>query len=116
MYQLGVAYTNGSGVQKDYANALHWLARSVAHEGAYGANPVRSQAQNAIGLIYENGYGVAKDLVLAYAWYNLASTDGSQEIQKNLTRLAELLKPEQRVEAEGLARGWKAGNQITRRT
>lgn len=116
MYQLGVAYTNGSGVQKDYANALQWLARSVAHEGAYGANPVRSQAQNAIGLIYENGYGVAKDLVLAYAWYNLASTDGSQEIQKNLTRVAELLKPEQLVEAEGLARGWKAGNQITRRT
>lgn len=41
MYHLGVAYTNGNGVQKDYPNALQWLSRSVTYEDAYGRNAVR---------------------------------------------------------------------------
>jgi len=116
MYYLGVAYTTGSGVQKDYASALHWLGRSVSYEEAYGSNVLRPHAQNAIGLLYENGYGVGIDLMLAYAWYNLASSGGSSDASTNVRRVTELLNPEQLGEAQNLSRNWKPGNQISRRT
>jgi uncharacterized protein len=115
MYKLALAYTSGNGVQKDYNTALRWLDRSLAYEDAYGSNPVRSRAQNAMGLMYEHGYGVGNDLVLAYAWYTLASADDSEDVRKNLSRVAQVLKPEQLLEAQDLARRWKPGNPISRR-
>jgi uncharacterized protein len=114
MYYLGVALAKGTGVQDDAA-ALRWLARSVAHEDAYGSNPIRSRAQNAIGLAYEKGRGTESDLVLAYAWYSLAYTGGLQDASENLRRVAQLLQPDQMLEAQALSREWKPGNQVIRR-
>ncbi len=82
MYQLGIAYISGIALERDYPSALRWLARSAAYGDAYGRNPVRSRAQNAIGSIYENGYGVTSDLALAYAWYWLASAGSSKKRAK----------------------------------
>jgi uncharacterized protein len=116
MYYLGLAHATGDGVQKDYPRALHWLGRSVAYEDAYGGNILRSSAQNVIGSLYENGDGVGNDLMLAYVWYNLAATGGFIDASTNVSRVAQLLKPEQLREAENLARDWKPGNRITPRT
>jgi uncharacterized protein len=116
IYHLGLAYTDGNGVPKDYASALHWLNKAVAHEDLYGSNPVRSQAQSALGVLYENGYGVGKDLLIAYALYDLAAADSNQKANENLSRVAKLLKPEQLLEAQSLSRDWKPGSQISRRT
>ena len=114
MYHLGLAYASGDGVQKDYPSALHWLERSVAYEDAYGGNNHRPSAQNAIGHLYENGYGVGTDLMLAYAWYIMAATGGSEQATTNASRVAQLLKPEQLREAQDLSRDWKPGNRISR--
>ena len=103
MYQLGIAYMNGIGVEKDYLSAMRWLARSAAYGDAYGRNPVRSRAQNAIGSIYENGYGVTSDLALAYAWYSLASAGSSEEESKNLLRVQQKLTPDELVRARSIA-------------
>ena len=103
MYQLGIAYMNGIGVERDYPSAMRWLARSAAYGDAYGRNPVRSSAQNAIGSIYENGYGVTSDLALAYAWYSLASAGSSEEESKNLLRVQQKLTPDELVRARSIA-------------
>ena len=103
MYQLGIAYINGIGVEKDYSSAMRWLARSAAYADAYGRNPVRSRAQNAIGNIYENGHGVPSDLALAYAWYKLASTGNSDEVSENLLRVEQKLTPEEVARARSIA-------------
>ena len=102
MYQLGIAYMNGIGVERDYSSALRWLARSAAHGDAYGRNPVRSSAQNAIGSIYENGYGVTNDLALAYAWYSLASAGSSETDSENLLRVQQKLTPDELVRARSI--------------
>ncbi len=114
MYYLGVASGKGTGVQEDDAVALRWLARSVAHEGPYGGNPLRLRAQNAIGMAYEKGRGTESDLVIAYAWYSLAYAGGLQDASENLRRVAQLLQPDQLLEAQSLSGEWKPGNQISR--
>ena len=103
MYQLGIAYISGIALERDYPSALRWLARSAAYGDAYGRNPVRSRAQNAIGSIYENGYGVTSDLALAYAWYWLASAGSSEEESKNLLRVQQKLTPDELVRARSIA-------------
>ncbi len=62
--------------------------------------------------MYENGYGVTRDAVLAYAWYDLASTVGLADADKNLHRVELLLNPQQVREAQKLSRDWKPGHQI----
>ena len=116
MYHLGVAYTTGNAGPKDYASALHWLVRSASYEGTYGSNPLRARAQNALGALYESGSGISADLVLAYAWYQLASAGGSEDASESSIRLRQLLSSEQLLEAENLARNWKPGNRIGRRS
>ena len=116
MYYLGVAYTDGSAVAKDYASALQWLNKTVAHEDRYGSNPVRSQAQRALGALYEHGYGVSNDLLVAYAFYDLAASSGDQKASEGLSRITKLLKPDELKEAQALSQGWKPGSPISRRT
>jgi TPR repeat protein len=116
MYHLGVAFADGNAVPKDHASALHWLNKSIAHEDRYGNNPVRSQAQRALGALYENGYGVGNDLLIAYAFYNLAASDGDQKANEDLSRVAKLLKPDELKEAQALSQSWKPGTPLSRRT
>lgn len=115
MYNLGIAYADGNAVPQDYASALRWLNKTMAHEDRYGSNPVRSQAQNALGTLYENGNGVGTDLLVAYALYSLAAAAGDLKAKENLTRVEQLLKPEQLLEAQGLSRVWKPGSETGRR-
>ena len=112
MYQLGIAYMNGIGVERDYPSALRWLARRL-HMETRMAEPCRSRAQNAIGSIYENGYGVTSDLALAYAWYWLASAGSSEEVSKNLLRVQQKLTPDELVRARNIgSASTSAFNQI----
>jgi len=49
--------------------------------------------------------------MLAYAWYNLASSGGSTDASTNVRRVTQLLNPEQLAEAQYLSSNWKPGNQ-----
>lgn len=66
---LGTMYLAGRGVQKDYAEALHWLEPA----GRAG----NAEAQVRLGLIYEiGGSGITRDGDKALGWYERAAAQG----------------------------------------
>jgi TPR repeat protein len=50
---LGLMYAHGTGVGRDYAQALHWYRAAVA-QGDPGA-------EDNLGVMYAQGWGVARD-------------------------------------------------------
>ena len=116
MYYFGVIHADGNAVPQNYAASLQWLNKAASHEDPYGSNPLRSRAQNALGALYENGQGVSRDLLIAYALYNLAAAAGDEKAKESASRVAGQLKPEQLLEAQSLAREWKPGSPMVRRS
>ena len=70
---LGVAYHNGEGVPKDYAEAMKWC-RKAAEQGY-------ASAQNNLGVRYDNGEGVPEDYAEAVKWYRKAAEQGHTNAQ-----------------------------------
>ncbi len=75
-FNLGCAYANGRGVDKDYAQALSWH-RKAAAQGHSGA-------QNNVGWMYDSGHGVTKNVEEAAKWYLQAAKNGSAVAQNNI--------------------------------
>ena len=73
---VGAKYYLGSGVEKDYVEALKWF-RKAAEQGD-------SDAQFNLGVMYGTGQGVAKDYVEALKWYRKAADQGNASAQNNL--------------------------------
>ncbi len=63
-----------------------------------------AQAMLGLGMIYYNGRGVPKDYVMAYMWYYLAETQGSEEAIINRSIVVKEMTTEQISEAERLSR------------
>jgi TPR repeat protein len=74
--ELGLAYVNGNGVAKNYAEAFKWL-----HKSAEQNNTV---AQYNLGVCYANGFGTAKSMVEACKWYRKAADQNYSDAQFNL--------------------------------
>jgi TPR repeat protein len=71
---LGALYLSGTGVQQNYAEALHWL-EPAARAG-------NAEAQLRVGLIYEfGGSGVTGDAGAALDWYQRAAAQGLAQAQ-----------------------------------
>ena len=104
---LGSMYRLGLGAPKDLETAVTWFRR--------GATQGNRDAQFSLAEMYENGEGVSQDFVIAYMWYDLAATAASFD-RASIRRdgLARKLTPAQIVEAQGLARDWKATRPTTR--
>ena len=108
MYQLGLRFTQGKGVRKDYGAAVMWFHRAAAegqadamlqlgvlHEAEgrgvptdnskaalwYGkaARLGQGSAMFYLGTLYWGGRGVKQDLVEAYKWLDLATLYSSSE-------------------------------------
>jgi uncharacterized protein len=75
-FNLGLAYYDGKGVPKDYAEAVKWYRKAVEQGNA--------QAQNNLGLCYQNGTGVPKDDAEAVRWFRKAAEQGLAQAQANL--------------------------------
>ena len=74
---LGAMYLAGRGVNRDYAEALHWL-EPAARAG-------NAEAQARVGLIYETGgIGVTRAPDTALMWYERAAAQGNAAAQANL--------------------------------
>ncbi len=71
--------------------------RNVAGRG----NP---EAQLRVGLLYELGEGTGQDMIEAYRWLRLASQQGHQRAQAELSFVAAQLAPAERAIAESLVR------------
>jgi TPR repeat protein len=54
--------------------------------------------------MYADGEGVPKDLVQAHVWWNIAGANGHEDAKKNLAVVEKKMNPEQKAEAEKLAR------------
>src|ERR1700757_526426 len=75
-YKLGWSYMTGSGVTKDYEEALHWYI-SAAKQGS-------ADAEFVLGYMYEQGLGVKKDYGQAFLYYSSAARQGHPTAQNNL--------------------------------
>jgi uncharacterized protein len=63
-------------------------------------------AQGNLGIRYERGETVPRDYVQAYMWFSLAAAQGDAVALKKLDQTEALLTPEQRAEAQKMAREW----------
>ncbi|MCL2659268.1 MAG: hypothetical protein FWD64_01935 [Acidobacteriaceae bacterium] len=61
---LGLAYFNGDGVQKDLTQAVYWIRKAAVQRNA--------QAQYNLAEMYADGVGVPQDLVLMKLWASRA--------------------------------------------
>ena len=75
-YEIGLRYTNGSGIKRDMTQAAEWFSRSAAQEFA--------PAQYRLGSLYEKGLGVERDLVSASNWYRRSAELGNARAMHNL--------------------------------
>lgn len=75
-YNLGLMYSNGRGVDQDYATAVKWytLAAEQGH----------AEAQYNLGVHYTDGSGFSRDYKAAMKWYLLAAEQGDALAQTNL--------------------------------
>lgn len=78
-YKLGRKYKLGSGVDKDYREAVRWFQKSAEQD--------YPDAQFELGVMYEYGYGVDKDISLARYWYQRAAEQGDKDAKKALEEL-----------------------------
>jgi TPR repeat protein/S1-C subfamily serine protease len=101
---LGAAYTLGKGVPQNDTEAMRWYRRA-ADQGDVGA-------QLILGMSYALGKGVRQDYVQAYVWLDLAAArlpqgeDRSQTVESR-DKVAALLSPAQRAQAQEMARNWQ---------
>ena len=76
-YNLGVFYRQGrQGVEQDFKEAVKWYQKAADQGNAIG--------QYYLAVMYESGEGVKQDYATAYAFLNIAATNGLQEARKNL--------------------------------
>ena len=134
-YELGCAYYNGAGVEKDIEEAIKWIRKAAEQNDAdaqfslgdsYGngkgvtkddieaakwyrkaAEQDQTDAQNNLGVSYVYSMGVVKDYVEGYKWLDLASAKGSETSKKLMSALENRMTPEQIAEGQKLAREFK---------
>jgi TPR repeat protein len=105
-------YLNGTGVEKDYAQALSWFQKSAAAGNAMAENTLgwmylnglgvekdyaqalslfeksagakNALAENNLGWMYQNGAGVNKDYAQALSWFQKSAAAGNELAENNL--------------------------------
>jgi len=68
---LGIMYSSGEGVPKNYTEALKWYRLSAEQGNAYG--------QFGLGVMYKNGDGVIANRSMAKEWFGKACDNGYQK-------------------------------------
>ena len=83
MYNLGILYSNGRGVQQDHSEAFKWYMKSAEFGDV--------EAMLKLGSAYENGLGVVKSYGEAFKWYMKASGTGHGRGVEGLAKVERLL-------------------------
>ena len=76
-------YDNGTGVNRDYAQAFAWYTKA-AEQGV-------PRAQFNLGSMYAGGQGVPANLKEAYFWFDLAANLWSSSHQEEAVRARDLV-------------------------
>ena len=96
MEKLAGCYHLGLGVERNTAEAVR-LVSKAANLGSVGA-------MVDLGWYYADGEGVPMDHVMAYAWFNLAAAEGSEDAKERRARLEVKMTPQQISEGQSVAR------------
>lgn len=80
LYNLGVAYEQGVGVEPNSAQAMYWWRRA-ALAGS-------TEAQYNLGVAYTQGRSVIKNPAIASMWWYMAASGGDAAAQFNLGMMA----------------------------
>lgn len=98
-YEVGMAYYNGNGIDKNEAKAATWFLKAMQGgndeakkmfysyynpELAKLANNGDAEAQYQLGLCYYNGSGIVQDPEIAGTWFYKAKNNGNVEARKML--------------------------------
>jgi TPR repeat protein len=75
-FSLGLAYYQGQGEKKDYAQAVYWFSKA-AEQG-------HATAQCNLGCAYADGLGVKQDNAQAVYWFHKTADQGNADAQFNL--------------------------------
>ena len=73
---LGIIYSFGRGVTRDFQEAAKWYRRAAEQGDA--------QAQYNLGIAYDQGHGVTRDLLESFRWFLAAAEGGHVEAQFNV--------------------------------
>jgi len=94
---LGARYYLGQGVEKDSKQAEKWFRKSAEQGDVI--------AQGNLGKVYQNGKaGIEKDDVTAYAWWNIAVSNGHATAKEDKRVIARKMTPDQIAKAEELTK------------
>jgi localization factor PodJL len=99
MHDLGVAYAEGLGTQKDFDESARWFAKAAA----LGL----TNSQFNLAVLYERGEGVKQDLAQAYKWYAVAAASGDKESQARVEAIATQMPERQLAAAKAAAAAFK---------
>jgi hypothetical protein len=132
-FHLGVMYRHGEGVIQDYKEAVKWYIKAAEQGNATAqynlgfmykngkallpqddkeavkwytkaAEGGDALAQVNLGVMYAKGRGVLKNNVYAHMWFNIASSNGSEDARENRDLVTKRMTPDQLAEAQSLAR------------
>ena len=76
MFNLGVCYANGTGVDMNQLKAFEWYSKSAAKGNA--------TAMYNLGVCYANGTGVDMNQLQAFEWYSKSADKGNAKAMHNL--------------------------------
>jgi TPR repeat protein len=93
---LASLYHHGEGVEADAGEAAKWCQLAAEQEVP--------EAQLILADCYLRGRGVPEDYVLAYVWFNRASSHGLEIAEKNKRHTARYMMPEQIAQAQQISR------------
>ena len=95
---LAVLYVKGLGVPQDFTQARQWYEKAAG---------VEARARIGLGGLYYFGQGVPQNDLRAYMWFTLGATDSTDDRQKLVTDLRNIvalrMTPAQITEAQRLA-------------
>ena len=110
-WRLAILYYHGLGLTKDYQKAAE-LFHSAAKLGD-------TYSQKTLGLMYSKGFGVPKNNMLAYSWFDIASSNGFKLASQLQNEIIKQMLPEEAAEAKAKAEecinsgykncGWERG-------
>ncbi|MBI5430254.1 MAG: sel1 repeat family protein [Nitrosomonadales bacterium] len=100
LFNLGVMYRQGQGVQQDEKEA-GILFEKAAEQG-------HVEAQQNLGFKYAKGLGVERDWVQADKWFSIAAASGKETALNNKKVIEVHMPPEKIAEANTLAQEWLA--------
>ncbi len=98
MHNLGIAYAEGLGTEKNETQAAQWFERAASHGYVDSAFD--------LAVLYERGLGVKQSLADALRWYSIAAMAGDQASGERAAFLRHQVSPKDALLAANAAQSF----------